>query len=336
VSIVVRLGVKLSCALVTNAESPELIAEAERLGYHRAWLYDSPAIASDVWMALALAAERTSTIRLGPGVLVPSLRHPMTNAAAIATLAALAPGRVAVAIGSGFTGRLTLGKRPLKWVLVEEYVEALRALLRGETVQWDGAPIRMLHTDGFLADRPVEVEVLIGADGPKGTAVAERVGDGVFSAGVPNPAAAGRPYSFLLFGTVLDDGEDLHSEAVVARAGHGLAVVFHALYERFGADAVAAMPGGREWVAAIETIPPVERHLVTHEGHLVRLTAVDQEAVALAADILPQFTFSGTASQLRDRAAEYEAGGVTELVYQPAGPDIPGELARMMAAVGSA
>jgi 5,10-methylenetetrahydromethanopterin reductase len=198
---------QLSCALVTNVDSPELVVEAERLGYRRAWLYDSPAITSDVWMALALAAQRTSTIGLGPGVLVPSLRHPMTNAAAIAGLAAIAPGRVAVAIGSGFTGRYTLGKRPLRWAFVEEYVTALRALLRGETVQWDGAAIRMLHTDGFLADRPVDVEVLIGADGPKGTAVAERVGDGVFAAGVPNPAAAGRPYSLLQFGTVLDDGE---------------------------------------------------------------------------------------------------------------------------------
>ncbi len=180
----------------------------------------------------------------------------MANAAAIATLAANAPGRVAVAIGSGFTGRYTLGKRPLRWAVVEEYVVALRALLRGETIQWEGAPIRMLHTDGFVADRPVDVEVLIGADGPKGTAVAERVGDGVFAAGVPNPAAAGRPYSLLQFGTVLDDGEDVHSEQVVERAGHGLAVVFHALYERNGAEAVAAFPGGAEWVAAIEAIPP--------------------------------------------------------------------------------
>lgn len=325
---------KLSCALVTNVDSPELVAEAERLGYRRAWLYDSPAITSDVWMAMALAAQRTSTIGLGPGVLVPSLRHPMTNAAAIAGLAAIAPGRVAVAIGSGFTGRYTLGKRPLRWAFVEEYVTALRALLRGETVQWDGAAIRMLHTDGFLADRPVDVEVLIGADGPKGTAVAERVGDGVFAAGVPNPAAAGRPYSLLQFGTVLDDGEDVHSRDVMNRAGHGLAVVFHALYERGGADAVLGLPGGRQWVDAIQAIPAAERHLVTHEGHLVRLTAVDEEAVALAADLLPQFTFTGTATQLRDRVAEYEAGGVTELVYQPAGPDVAVELGRMMDAVG--
>jgi 5,10-methylenetetrahydromethanopterin reductase len=325
---------KLSCALVTTVDSPELIAEAERLGYHRAWLYDSPAITSDVWMALALAAERTSTIGLGPGVLVPSLRHPMTNAAAISTLAALAPGRVAVALGSGFTGRYILGKRPLSWAFVERYVTALRALLRGETVQWEDAPIRMLHTEGFVADRPVEVEVLIGADGPKGTAVAERVADGVFAAGVPNPAAAGRPHSLLQFGTVLDDGEDCHSERVLQRAGHGLAVVFHALFERNGPDAVRGLPGGEEWVRAIEAIAPAERHLVTHEGHLVRLTAVDAEAVALAADLLPQFTFSGTAEQLRAHVAEYEAGGVTELVYQPAGPDIAGELGRMMAAVG--
>ncbi|HEX9497818.1 MAG TPA: LLM class flavin-dependent oxidoreductase [Mycobacterium sp.] len=325
---------RLSCALVTNVESPEVIVEAERLGYNRAWLYDSPALTSDVWVALALAAERTSTIGLGPGVLVPNLRHPMTNAAAIATLAAMAPGRVAIAVGSGFTARYTLGQRPLRWTTVEEYVVALRALLRGETVQWEGASIRMLQTDGFVADRPVDVEVLIGADGPKGTAVAERVGDGVFAAGVPNVAAAGRQHALLQFGTVLDDGEDVRSPRVLAAAGHGLAVVFHALYERQGADAVRGLPGGDSWVAAIEAIPQAERHLVTHEGHLVRLTAVDEEAVALAADVVPQLTFSGTPAQLRDRAVEYEAIGVTELVYQPAGPDVVGELTRMITAVG--
>jgi hypothetical protein len=207
---------RLSCALVTNVESPEVVVEAERLGYRRAWLYDSPALTSDVWVALALAAERTSTIGLGPGVLVPNLRHPMTNAAAIATIAAMAPGRVAIAVGSGFTARYTLGQRPLRWTTVEEYVVALRALLRGETVQLEGASIRMLQTDGFVADRPVDVEVLIGADGPKGTAVAERVGDGVFAAGVPNVAAAGRQHALLQYGTVLDDGEDVRRPGVIS------------------------------------------------------------------------------------------------------------------------
>jgi 5,10-methylenetetrahydromethanopterin reductase len=87
---------KISCAFPTTLESPAHIAYAEELGYDRAWLYDTPQQSPDVWMSLALAAARTERIGLGPGVLVPTLRHPMVNAAATATLVALAPGRVDV------------------------------------------------------------------------------------------------------------------------------------------------------------------------------------------------------------------------------------------------
>ena len=259
----------------------------------------------------------------------------MTNAAAIATLAAIAPGRVAVAIGAGFTGRYTLGQRPLRWSYVEEYVATLRALLRGEMVPWEGAPIRMLHTEGFVADRPVSVQILIGADGPKGTAVAQRVGDGVFSAGTPNAAARGRHHALLQFGTVIGDGEDVRSPRVLDAAGHALAVVFHALYERGGADAVRALPGGDTWLASAEAVPEAGRHLVTHEGHLVRLTAVDEAAVLEAVDLLPAMSFSGSPAELRAKLDAFEAAGVTELVYQPAGSDVAGELARMVAALTS-
>jgi len=57
-------------------QSAEHIATAEELGYDRAWLFDAPYESPDVWMLLALAAERTTTIGLGPGVLVPTLRDP--------------------------------------------------------------------------------------------------------------------------------------------------------------------------------------------------------------------------------------------------------------------
>ena len=67
----------------------EHIATAERLGYDRARLFATPH-EPDVWMMLALAAERTTTISPGPGVLVPSLRPPMVNASTTAALAALA------------------------------------------------------------------------------------------------------------------------------------------------------------------------------------------------------------------------------------------------------
>jgi 5,10-methylenetetrahydromethanopterin reductase len=106
---------EVSCAFPTALDSPDNIALAEQLGYHRAWLYDTPQQSPDVWMMLALAAQRTERIGLGPGVLVPSLRHPMVNAAATATLCALAPGRVAVAFGTGFTGRRAMGYPAISW-----------------------------------------------------------------------------------------------------------------------------------------------------------------------------------------------------------------------------
>ena len=111
----------LSCAFGPVPETPEHIALAERLGYRRAWVFDTPALQLDVWMTLGRAALRTTRIELGPGVLIPSLRHVMVTAAAIATLVDLAPGRVNVGIGSGFTGRLAMGQRPNPWAFVAQY-----------------------------------------------------------------------------------------------------------------------------------------------------------------------------------------------------------------------
>jgi 5,10-methylenetetrahydromethanopterin reductase len=325
--------VEISCAFATNLATPEHIEVAESLGYWRAWAYDSPALYSDVWVALALAAERTSRIGLGPAVLVPSLRHPMTNAAAIAGLCALAPGRVAVAVGSGFTGRHALGQRPMRWSEVETYVRTVRTLLAGETAVWDGAQIRMLHPEGFGSARPVDVPFLIATAGPRGTAVAKAVGDGIFVTGTPNADTSGWQ-ALLQHGTVLRPGEDLRSARVLDAAGHALAVSYHARYERGGAAAVARMPGGTAWVAGIEAIPPAERHLATHEGHLVHLTDPDRAALAEGADLLGTFTLTGTPEAVRERVASLAARGVTELVYQPAGDDVPGELERFLAAVG--
>jgi 5,10-methylenetetrahydromethanopterin reductase len=191
----------LTCAFATSLDTPEHIRIAESLGYERAWCYDSPALYPDVWVQLCRAAERTSTIGLGPGVLIPSLRHPMVTAAAIGTLVDIAgPERVAVAVGSGFTGRYSMGQRPLKWADVATYVRTVRALLRGETVTWDGGKMRMMQPAGFGPARPIEVPFILGASGPKGIAAAREVADGVFVAGggpadrrpAPPPVARGR------------------------------------------------------------------------------------------------------------------------------------------------
>lgn len=312
----------LSCAFPPRPDLPELVRHAEALGYRRAWVYDSPALFGDCWMALARCAEATSTIGLGPAVLVPSLRHPMVNAAATADLAQLAPGRVAVALGTGFTGRFVLGQQPMTWAATERYLEQYLGLLRGETVEIDGAAARMIHPDGFVADRPVDVEVLVGANGPKGLAVAERVGaDGVVSIFGAQPGWD--RCSLLAYGTVLEPGEAADSERVLDAAGPGAAVVLHGMYEA-GPEMLEAVPGGPEWRAEVESYPERERHLHTHAQHFVAMTERDRRAVD--AELVSTTTWTAEADVLRARLHDVAASGVDELMYAPMGSDIEREL----------
>ena len=73
----------LSCVFPPGPDVVGYARVAEELGYHRVWLYDSPALYGDVWIGLARIAEATGRIGLGTGVAVPSLRHPMVTASAI-------------------------------------------------------------------------------------------------------------------------------------------------------------------------------------------------------------------------------------------------------------
>jgi 5,10-methylenetetrahydromethanopterin reductase len=327
----------ISCAFATSSDTPVHVELAETLGYRHAWLYDSPALYPDVWMVLSRCAERTTRIGLGPGVLVPSLRHPMVNAAAIAELVGQAPGRVVVAVGSGFTGRMALGQRPMPWREVAEYVRCLRALLAGDTAEWEGAKISMLHLPRFGAQRPIQVPILIAAEGPKGLAVAAELGDGLFCAAVPQPDAAKLTgwRALLCHGTVLDDGEDLTSPRAVDAAGPAAVVFYHAVYERGGA-AVDAFPGGESWRKAVEEYPEDERHLAIHAGHLVQANPRDEPHVADLIPLASSMALTGTAEQVAEKIAALAGQGVTEIVYQPAGSGIERELEAFAAAAGLA
>lgn len=326
----------LACAFPSCLESPRHAAVAEELGYVRAWFYDTPQQSPDVWMLLGLAAERTERIGLGPGVLVPSLRHPMVNAAGAAGLEALAPGRVAVAFGTGFTGRRAMGYGPLKWAFMDAYIRAFKGLLAGETVEWEGARMRMLHPDGHAPPRPIDIPVIVGALGPKGHAVARELGDGLFATlSLPDFAREYPWVSFLVLGTILEEGEDADSERVRAAAGPGTALAIHGAYEMKGP--VGELPGGAEWLAVVEQVPEAERHLRVHEQHLVGLNDADAAAWASGArSLLAAVTMSGTRDEVGMRLASLAEQGVTEIVYQPAGPDVRRELEAFAEAASAA
>jgi 5,10-methylenetetrahydromethanopterin reductase len=296
-------SVEISCAFATSPDTPEHVEVAERLGYYRAWLYDSPALCTDVWIALVLAAQRTSTIGLGTGVLVPRLRHVVTTAAAAAQIELLAPGRLVLGIGTGFTGSRALGQKAMKWADVAAYAEALRALLRGETVDWDGGAIRLLQSEGFAPPRPLDIPIVIAAEGPKGIAVGRQVAQGL--------------------------------DRVLQAAGPAAAVTYQALYEMGGAEAVEqALPNGAAWTERIEAYPVSERHLAVHDGHLIRLSAIDRET--LPREAIPELTVTGRPDEVRAKLEGIAESGVTEIAYQPQGPDIARELETFMAVARTA
>jgi 5,10-methylenetetrahydromethanopterin reductase len=324
------MALALSCSFPPGPRVVEYAVLAEQLGYARVWLYDSPLLYPDVWMTLTRVADATRAIGLGPGVLVPSLRHVAVQAAAIATLAAQAPGRVAAAVGTGFTGRRLLGKPPLAWKRVAEYTSALRALLRGEETLVDGTPLRLLHPDGFAPARPIAVPILIAANGPRGLEVARAHGDGVLALG--DPPAGFAWCAVARSGTLLEPGETAATPRAFEALAPAIALIYHATYESAGA-VVDQLPGGRAWREAIERIPAGRRHLALHEGHCV---AVPERERALLDPAVGAMTFTGTESELRERWSQLAAAGATELAYAPAGPDVPRELRAMARVAGLA
>ncbi|MYA52901.1 MAG: LLM class flavin-dependent oxidoreductase [Dehalococcoidia bacterium] len=310
----------ISCAFPANSAAVEQAVLAEELGYERVWIYDSPALYHDVWVTLARIAERTERIGIGPGVLVPHLRHPMTQAAAITTLDELAPGRLAVALGAGFTGRLAMGQRMLTRREFELGVRQVMALLRGEVVEVDGAATQMLHSEGFAPSRPIEVPVLVNAQGPRGQQFARDIGSGVTVSFRPVPGFSW--CAVLSTGTVLEPGESPTSARAFEATAPSLAGRYHGLAAR--GEPLDPLPGGEEWAASIAGVPEGERHLEIHRGHLVELNEHDRRA--MDRQQLPPAQLTGTVDAIRERLARLEAGGATELMWQPMGPDIEREM----------
>jgi 5,10-methylenetetrahydromethanopterin reductase len=330
------IDIDVSVALPPSLESAEHITTAEKLGYRRAYLYDIPFESDDVWLELHHAAALTTTIELGPAVLIPTQRHPLVNAAQTVSLHRLAPGRTVTSFGTGFSSRAAIGQPPIRWSYMEAYIRAYQALLAGEVVDWEGAAIKLMLTSAHADALPLRIPLLLAATGPKGAAVAKRVGaDGLIS--MFNVVPAQRDFSRAVVaavGTVIDEEEDMAGERVRLAVGAPWAATYHFVYTAQGANAVREMPGGSAWVDVIEKVPQRLRHLHIHQGHMVEMNAADLAAWRDGGHAsLPSVTLTGSADTVGKAAVAMAEAGATEIMIEPSGPDIARELDTFISAV---
>jgi probable F420-dependent oxidoreductase len=92
---------------------------------------DAYAHLSDPFVALAMAANSTSTLRLGTGIVLLPTRAPMITALQAATLDHFSDGRLELGIGAGWLQdqiEILGGDFPNRLAQTKEYVAAMRAL----------------------------------------------------------------------------------------------------------------------------------------------------------------------------------------------------------------
>ena len=329
-------------ALATTTESWKVVQRAEGLGFSHAWFYDTQLLNPDVFIGMTMAAMNTDRIRLGTGVLIPSNRIEPVTANALVTLNKIAPGRIDFGVGTGFTGRRTMGLRAIPLQSMTTYIRRVQALVLGETITWDFEgethDIAFLNSDFGLINVEDPIGLHVSALGPRARRTVAELEAGWLNFGAEESAAvatlgdmrqawsdAGRKpgnlYSTLFaLGCVLQPGEAVDSERAVAQAGPCVAVFFHNLVETsepgsmeraIGKDLSDRLEQYREIYLGY---PEARRHLLNHRGHLMFLRP--EERFLVTGDMIGALSLTGTKPELVERVRNLEAAGYDQITIQ--------------------
>jgi 5,10-methylenetetrahydromethanopterin reductase len=328
--------------IATSSDSWKLAQRAEELGFTHAWFFDTQMITGDCFVAMAGAALRTSRIRLGTGVLVPSNRIAAVTANALATLNGMAPGRIDFGIGTGFSARRAMGLGAVKLAEMEEYIRVVYGLLNGEIVETpiEGKrrKIRFLNPEFGLINTKDRIPLHISAYGPRSQALTAKLGAGwkSFVSDAPGAMAAiegmqqswrvaGRASTDLYAtawtcGCLLAEGEPTDSPRAMAQAGPRAAVLLHraADFDMEGWQNISPVPqevavevaGYLEMARRYE--PPDARYLTNHRGHFVFVKPEEQKFVT--AELIRRTTFTATEQALKQRVEALRETGWSQLV----------------------
>jgi 5,10-methylenetetrahydromethanopterin reductase len=335
---------RFAIAIPTDADSWRVVRRAEELGFSRAWFYDTQMLSADPFVAMAAAAIKTTKIRLGTGVLIPSNRIAAVAANAFASLNKLAPGRIDFGVGTGFTGRRAMGLGAVRLKDMEEYVGTVTALLREETVEAEiegkRRLIRLLNPELGLINTRDPIGLYVAASGPRARQLTARLGAGWINttadvaAGVAAldemrglwAEAGHEPEALdavvLTGGVVLGENEPADSARAVAQAGPRAAMLLHRAADAalMGLPTIAAIPPEvAETVAGYVELargfrPQGAHYLENHRGHLMFVKSEERRFVT--ADLIRLTTFAATEKELKRRIDDLAAAGYTEIAIQ--------------------
>jgi 5,10-methylenetetrahydromethanopterin reductase len=147
----------------------------------------------DLWVTMAAAATVTSRLRLVTAVTNAVTRHVSVVVSAAASVDDLAPGRVEVWIGRGFSAVNLAGLPEAKTAELRTSILQFKRLLAGE---WDVFP----GTHSRMRNAGHEVPIYLAAAGPRTIRLAGEVADGILLAAEPKPEAWERALSLVADG----------------------------------------------------------------------------------------------------------------------------------------
>lgn len=161
------------------SDGPEWWGLADDAGVEVIGLPDSPALVRDLYVTAALCAQHTKRSRVMTAVTNPLSRDPAVTASALRTLEEIAPGRIAMGIGTGDSAMWGVGGKPATVARLREYIVAVKRLVRGEEAAYQGRRFRLRWAD---APPPAEIPVLVAVSGPKVLRMACESADGMLLA----------------------------------------------------------------------------------------------------------------------------------------------------------
>ncbi|HEX3954423.1 MAG TPA: LLM class flavin-dependent oxidoreductase [Stellaceae bacterium] len=329
--------------IATSSDSWRLAQRAEELGFTHAWFFDTQMITADCFVAMAAAAMKTTRIRLGTGVLVPSNRIAAVTANAFATLNGLAPGRIDFGIGTGFTARRAMGLGAMKLADMEEYIRVVYGLLAGQTVETaiEGKQrkIRFLNPELDLFNTRDPIPLHISAYGPKSQALTAKLNAKwkCFIQDVDHGVTAlrsmqqsweetGRLAEDLYAtawacGCVLRPGELADSPRALAQAGPRAATLLHraadAEQQGWANTMKIESDSIKESIAyyldlARNFEPPDAQYLDNHRGHLVFVKP--DERPFITSELIRRTSFTATEKELTERVVALRDAGWNQFV----------------------